>query len=172
MTTFSFHKPIEDIEEPVLLEEDWYKARISKSPSIEPNKAMKESSENEKAGHNLVISLRLTGNTLEGADGRMFTLYPPWPSEKDETLYDGRGMKLSDAKIQRIAGIVDGFGGLVDGTDIMLEEGMEGFVYITRGLDQQGQEMQNNIDLFSGVRKVEELEGEIERGPLEEDAPF
>ena len=158
MPTFTFPKPIEEIEEPILLEEDWFKSRICAPPSIEPNNAMKTDPNSEKAGHNLVIPVILTGNDVEGADGRRFTLYPPWPSEKDEGLYDGRGMKLSDAKMERIAGIVGGFGGLVEGTDVMLEEGMEGYVFVNREMDKQGQNIVNNVDLFSGVKSVEEIE--------------
>jgi hypothetical protein len=155
MPTFSFAKPIEDVEEPVLLEEDWYLARIAKAPSLEPNKAKQEDPESEKAGDNLVIALGL----IEGeANGRRFTLYLPWPSAKDENLYDGIGMKQSDAKMERIADFVTKFGGVSDGTDVMIEENMEGYVYVTRGLDQQGQRMLNSVDPFAGFKSVEDFE--------------
>ena len=155
MPTFSFAKPIEDVEEPVLLEEGWYRAAIKATPTIEPNKAKKENPEAEKAGDNLVIAIGLT----EGeAAGRRFKLFLPWPSLEDEDKYDGIGMKVSDAKMQRIADFTTKFGGVSDGTDIMLEENMEGYVYVTKGLDQQGQRIINNVDPFAGFQSVEDIE--------------
>jgi len=156
MPTFSFAKPIEDVEEPVLLEEDWYLARIAKAPSIEPNKAKRENPESKKAGDNLVINLSL----VEGeANGRRFNLYLQWPSLEDEDVYNGVGMKVSDAKMERIVDFTTKFGGVSDGTDVILEENMEGYVYVTRGLDQQGQKMINSVDPFAGFKSVEDLEG-------------
>jgi len=155
MPTFSFAKPIEDVEEPVLLEEGWYRAAIKTTPTIEPNKAKKANPEDEKAGDNLVIAIGLT----EGeASGRRFKLFLPWPSLEDEDKYDGIGMKVSDAKMQRIADFTTKFGGVSDGTDIMLEENMEGYVYVTKGLDQQGQRIINNVDPFAGFQSVEDIE--------------
>lgn len=165
MPTFTFAKPIEDVEEPILLEEDWYRARIATSPTIAPNKAKQADPESEKAGDNLEVSLRL----VEGeADGRRFKLYLPWASLEDEDKYDGIGMKVSDAKMERIADFTVKFGGVVEGTDIVLEENMEGYVYVTRGLDQQGQRMINNVDPFAGFKSVEDLETESS-GPTSED---
>ena len=159
MPTFSFAKPIEDVEEPVLLEEGWYRAAIKTTPTIEPNKAKKANPEDEKAGDNLVIAIGLT----EGeASGRRFKLFLPWPSLEDEDKYDGIGMKVSDAKMQRIADFTTKFGGVSDGTDIMLEENMEGYVYVTKGLDQQGQRIINNVDPFAGFQSVEDIEQQTE----------
>lgn len=159
MSTFSFPKPVEDIEEPVLLEEDWYLCEIAGKPEKRTNRA--------ETGQNLVIPIRLTGNNVEGANGRRYTLYPPWPSDADESQYDGRGMKLSDAKIQRIAGIVEGFGGVVDGTDIMLEEGMQGYVRIVQAMDQAGENIVNNVDLFSGVKNPQAVEVATDSTPFD-----
>ena len=165
MPTFSFAKPIEDVEEPVLLEEGWYRAAIKTTPTIEPNKAKKENPENEKAGDNLVIAIGLS----EGeATGRRFKLFLPWPSLEDEDKYDGIGMKVSDAKMERIADFTTKFGGVSDGTDIMLEENMEGYVYVTKGLDQQGQRIINSVDPFAGFQSVEDIEA-TERS---DEAPF
>jgi len=159
MPTFTFSKPIEDVEEPILLEEDWQRAKIAAPPAIAPNKAKQADPESEKAGDNLEIALCL----LEGeANGRRFKLYLPWPSLADEGKYDGIGMKVSDAKMERIADFTVKFGGIVEGTDVMLEENMEGYVYVTRGLDQQGQRMINSVDPFAGFKSVEELETEGE----------
>lgn len=155
MPTFSFAKPIEDIEEPILLEEDWYRARITGQPAIAPNKKKQSDPEQEGAGDNLEISLQLQGGE---AQGRGMKIWLAWPSLADEDQYDGRGMKKSDAKMERIADFTTKFGGVSDGTDIMLEENMEGYVYVVRGLDQQGENMINSIDSFANFKSVEDLE--------------
>ena len=164
MPTFSFAKPIEDVEEPILLEEDWYRARISAPPVIAPNKKKVADAEQDGAGDNLEVNLQLQGGE---AQGRGMKIWLPWPSLADEDEYDGRGMKKSDAKMERIADFTVKFGGVSDGTDIVLEENMEGYVYVTRGLDQQGEKMINNIDTFAGFKSVEDLE---ESAP--DEAPF
>lgn len=160
MPTFSFPKPIEDVEEPILLDEDWYNCRIYKKPEIKANKAMREDPQSENAGKNLEIAVKLTGNAAEGSEGRMFILYVPWPSEKDEGKYDIRGMKLVDAKMQRIAEITEGFGGVIDGTDFILEENMEGFIFVNRQVSIETGELINGVHLFSGVKSVAEMETE------------
>jgi hypothetical protein len=166
MPTFTFVKPIEDVEEPILLEEDWYLSTIKTTPTIAPNKAKQADPESEKAGDNLEIALALVGGE---AEGRRFKLYLPWPSLEDEDKYDGIGMKVSDAKMERIADFTTKFGGVSEGTDILLEENMQGYVYVTRGLDQQGQRMINNVDPFAGFKSVEELETEGSDAPVNED---
>jgi len=178
MPTFSFAKPIEDVEEPILLEEGWCRAKIVAPPAIAPNKKKVADPESEGAGDNLEVSLMLLG---ADAEGRRLKIWLPWPSLQDEDSYDGRGMKKSDAKMERIAEFTVKFGGVSDGTDIMLEENMEGFVYIVQTLDQQGEKIINNIDTFAGFRSVEEFE-EDEAPPLgdntggmeekEEELPF
>ena len=157
MPTFSFQKPIEDVEEPILLEEDWYRARIAKTPTIEPNKKKQEDPNQEGAGDNLNVSLSLRGGE---AEGRRFKLYLPWPSLADENEYDGIGMKKSDVKMERIADFTVKFGGISEGTDVVLEENMEGFVYVTRGLDQSSQRMINSVNPFAGFKSVEDSDGE------------
>jgi len=158
MPTFTFQKPIEDVEEPILLEEGWERARIAGAPVLEPNKAKKANPEDEKAGDNLVIPIALTQGD---ADGRRFKIFLPWPAPGDDEKYDGIGKKVGDAKMERIADFTIKFGGVSEGTDIMLEENMEGYVYVTQGLDQQGQNIINQIDTFgAGFQSVEEMETE------------
>ena len=156
MPTFTFAKPIEDVEEPILLEEGWERARIVVIPTIEPNNKKKADPEQDGAGDNLVVSVMLT----EGdANGRRFKLFLPWPGPGDEDKYDGIGKKVSDGKMERIADFTIKFGGVSEGTDIMLEENMEGYVYVTQGLDQQGQNMINQVDTFgAGFQSIEEME--------------
>ena len=165
MPTFTFQKPVEDIEEPILLDEDWYRARIAKAPTIEPNKKKQDDPNQEGAGDNLIISLSLIG---QEADGRRFKLYLPWPSVEDEDKYDGIGMKVSDAKMERIADFTVKFGGISEGTDVVLEEGMEGFVYVTQGLDQAGQRVINSVDPFAGFKSTEDAEEGEEFSSMEE----
>lgn len=156
MPTFTFQKPIEDVEEPILLEEGWERARIVVIPTIEPNNKKKADPEQDGAGDNLVVSVMLT----EGdANGRRFKLHLPWPGPGDEDKYDGIGKKVSDGKMERIADFTIKFGGVSEGTDIVLEENMEGYIYITQGLDQQGQDIINQVDTFgAGFQSIEEME--------------
>ena len=163
MPTFTFSKPIDDIEEPQLLEEDWYLAEISATPTLEKNKKMEDDPNQEGAGYNLVVKVKL----IEGeALNRRFNLYLPWPSVADEDAYDGVGMKVSDAKMQRIANFTTKFGGIADGTDVVLEEGMRGYLYVLTELAQDGQTMRNNVDTFrAGFKSVEDLLEEEESAP-------
>lgn len=156
MPTFTFQKPIEDVEEPILLDEGWERARIVVAPTIEPNKKKKADPNQDGAGDNLVVPLML----VEGdADGRRFKLFLPWPGPGDEDKYDGIGKRVSDGKMERIADFTVKFGGISEGTDIMLEENMEGYVYVTQGLDQQGQNIINQLDAFgAGFQSIEEME--------------
>ncbi len=118
MPTFGFNKPIDDIEDPVLLPEDWYTFRVSKDPTIEDNKKAKDGlSGEEGAGKNLVVKLTTVSDDPE-FNGRMLTIWLPYPSEHDESQYDGIGQKKSDAKMQRIIGFVEAFGGRVGVDDL------------------------------------------------------
>lgn len=148
MSTFKFKKDISEIEDPVLLEEGWYLTRISKPPEIAQNK--------DKTGENLVIRVRTIVEEDDTASNRMLTMWLPMPKDEDEEEYDGRGQKISDAKMNRIAEFVEKFGGDVEGDEFVINEGMRGFVYVVQQLDQAGNDLVNGINSFSGFRSEEE----------------
>jgi len=149
MPTFTFPKPVEDIEEPVLLEEDWYLGEICGKPEIKPNKAMQDDPQSEKAGHNLVVPVKLLEDL---ATGRRFTLYFPWPREGDERAYTTSGQSWLDKKMTDISQFAESFGGSVEGTDVLIQEGLRGYVYVNQGLDMSGQNIQNSVDIFAGFK--------------------
>jgi len=143
MTTFEFNKRIDEIEEPVLLPEDWYPFRISEEPELAENKA--------KTGKNLVIRLEcISDNPIY--KGRIFTIWLAWPSVEDSSSYTARGENLYDLKMRRIAGFVEAFEGSVQGSTIDIVRGGRGLAYVTVGLDQQGKGPVNSIDSFSGFK--------------------
>ena len=149
MPTFTFPKPVEDIEEPVLLEEDWYLGEICGPPEQKKNKAMQDDPSSEKAGFNLVVPVKLLEDL---AAGRRFTLYFPWPKEADARTYTTSGQTWLDKKMTDISQFAEAFGGSVEGTDVILQEGLRGYVYVNQGLDQSGQNIQNNVDIFAGFK--------------------
>lgn len=151
MGTFTFTKSVDDIEEPKLLEEDWYLGEIVQDPELAPNKKMQEDPNQDGAGHNLVIPVKL----LEGeALGRRFTLYLGWPNLNDEKVYTSGGQKVSDRKMQNVVDFTEAFGGSVEGTDVQLVGGLRGYIYVNQGLDMSGQKIQNNVDIFAGFKSA------------------
>lgn len=154
MSTFEFSKDVDDIEEPLLLPEDWYTVQIFKEPEILPNNKMKVDPEQEGAGHNLVVKLKTTDQEPE-FNGRVLTVWLPWPGPNDEEIYTGKGQKQSDAKMERVVEFALAFGGEVDGKKISLATGLEGSCYIVQGLDQAGKDVINSIDTFSGFRSID-----------------
>jgi hypothetical protein len=158
MTTLSFSKSVDDIEEPELIPEDWYVFRVSEPPSVEENKAMKaKKSYADGAGKNLVISLRLISDIQEYS-GRTFKLYLPYPVEEDLNQYDGRGMLKYDAKLARIAEFAEKATGCnVEGSEITILPNAQVGLYLTQGLDQAGVNLTNSLDWFQGFMAPDEI---------------
>lgn len=158
MTTLTFDKNIEDIEEPILLPEDWYIFRVTEPPKIEDNKAKKDKKTyTEGAGKNLIISLRSVSENPEHS-GRAFKLYLPYPVAEDMENYDGRGMVKYDAKLERIADFAEkATGCTADGNEITILPNALIGIYVTQSLDQQGEKLTNNLDWFQGFRSPDEI---------------
>jgi hypothetical protein len=164
-TTFEFYKKIEDVEEPVMLEPDWYNVVLAKEPKLAMNSTLKgmvserpteeEIAEaikiNEKAGYNLVLSLK-TEHPDPQKSGMDFTIWLGWPSLEDENRYS-RGQKVSDAKMTRIYLVVEAFGGSIQGNQFALEEGMKANVYIDTRTTQDGNNLENFVDIFNAPIK-------------------
>lgn len=174
MGTFKVGKSVDDIEEPVLMPVDWYEFEISEEPVLKHNNALNNMipedasdqevleaiEQNEKAGLNLVISLR--SESPEALfDGRRLTAWLPYPSIPDEERYDGRGQKVYDAKFTRITDFVTKFGGSMEEnengeTEITLVKGMKGCCYVTQGKIPDREELGNSIDIFAGFKEYGE----------------
>jgi len=149
MTTMKFTKAIDEIEEPEALQEGWYKAQVTIDPLIEPNKKKKAGAAYaDGGGDNLVVKVKLVAPGDPG-DGRVFTIWFPFPSEEDESEYDGIGMLKYDAKMQKIVGFAEAASGCsVDGDEITILANATVGVYVSIGLDQQGDKMINSIEHF------------------------
>ena len=60
MTTMTFSKAVDELSEPVLLEENWYLATVTAEPEIKPNKKKKDGkSYKDGAGDNLIVPIKL-----------------------------------------------------------------------------------------------------------------
>ena len=156
MTTFSFKKPIEEIEEAVLLPEDWYTFKIGeRGMTIQPNAAKKEGqSEEEGAGDTFAGFLFVTDNVPE-YNGRQLPLWLSWPSEADEEKWTRDGMKVYDAKMKRIVEFIQAFRGDVDGSDVSIDSGATGQAYVIQKMNRAGTDLENSIDIYSGFKKVD-----------------
>jgi hypothetical protein len=159
----SFGKEIEDIEKPELMPADYYLFRVSGKPRVEDNaaqKALKEGKDPGKKapGQNWVVPLRSISETPE-LDGRAFNVYLPLPSEADMKAFDMRGQRVYDAKMERIVGFVEKFGGTAKGRDVTLQVGCIGGIQVIQQLDARSGEITNALNIFSraGVKSAEEM---------------
>jgi len=83
MAEFEFLKDMGDIEEPILLSEDWYTVKVVDQPKVEKNAAARDGKSYEDgAGMNLEIPVRVISDIPEES-GRSFRLYIPFPVEED-----------------------------------------------------------------------------------------
>jgi len=164
MGTFSFKKSIADVEDPVLLPEDWYDFEIYKEPEIRPNYSLSQEinedtpleeieklmAGNEKLGYNLVVYLE-SESPDDVYNGRKMKANLPWPSDADEELYDAIGQKVYDAKMQRIEKFADAFVGSFEDKELTLMVGAKGAAYVTvtpGGTIPGREEDSNNIDVY------------------------
>lgn len=155
MGTFGFDKEVEQIEEPTLMLEDWYVARVVEEPKKLPNKKkMAKLSYKEGAGDNLVIKLAVEHPQAE-FNGRRFTLWLPFPDKEDLNHYDSRGMRVYDAKLERIASFSRACGHVASGSTLDINAGDKLKIYVNVSLDQTGQKMVNNLDSFGGFQPVD-----------------
>ena len=170
MATFVMPKSVDDIQEPILLPEDWYVCRITKEPTLEDNRTAALLKKGEmspddpkaaKAGKNIVVSLATVSDIPE-YNGRMFTLWLPYPGPGDDSRYDGRGQSYEDSKIARIAEYCKAFSGRGDGSDMNFAEGMQAQVYVIQQLNLSGTKMTNSINLFAGAKAVESEDSAVD----------
>uniref|UniRef100_A0A6M3JM72 Uncharacterized protein n=1 Tax=viral metagenome TaxID=1070528 RepID=A0A6M3JM72_9ZZZZ len=168
--TFGFNKGVDDIEEPILLPEEWYDMEICDEPRLSPNKALfdlvgqdatLEETEtalvaDPKAGINLVLNMEVDSSD-DAFNGRKMKVWLPYPSPIDAERFDHRGQKLYDAKMQRCVELTEAFGGDVSEnengeTEITLTKGLRGQCYVIQQRSQSGEELVNSIDTFQGFK--------------------
>ena len=147
MATFKLPKNVEDIQEPELLPEDWYRLRISTEPKAELNKA--------KTGSNIVLEFRVVSDNPE-YNGRGFKKWLSLPSTADEQKTTAMGGTVADFKSKMIAAFVSAFNGEeVTGDEINLDQGMEAMFYVVTQLSQDQSREINALDDKNAPRPVE-----------------
>ena len=187
MTTFEFEKDVRDIEEPKLLDVDWYMVRVLKDPKILPNEALrtavpgdnppkkalnKACKDDPKCGFTCFIGVGTLSPDPE-FEGRELTIMLPFPSKADLGRRDRDGMVLYDAKMQRITQICEKAGGEVEGKSASIAIGMEFQVYVKQRNKRDSSGLENVIDIFAGFKGKgeeggeEDLEGMFEDGEEE-----
>ena len=171
--TFNVGIGKEDIQEPVLLAEDWYQAEITREPYEDKNAAWKTAGEdleideaysiNEKVGKNIVINTKLISDIPE-AHGRTFTKWLPLPNKFDEGQYMNDGQPRPDWKADIIHKWAEAFGGGSDGAEASLGKGQKAMIYIVVGKDMDEETDINQISMNVDPRNLDigksGLEGE------------
>ena len=153
MSELEFGKSIDEIEAPELLPEGWYEMEVTQEPEVLPNEAFKNNPADEKAGHNWVVRMKTVADEPI-YDGRRFTIWLGVPKKEDENKYTSQGQKIYDAKMQRIVGFVEAFGGLTSGKSVSLRMGSHGQCYVLQQINKQSNVVENTIDIFNqGFKK-------------------
>lgn len=163
MATFNVGIGKEDIQEGVLLPEDWYTVQITREPYEDKNAAWKEAGDklsieeagriNQKAGKNIVINLKVISDVPEFS-GRNFTKWLSLPSVLDEGLYMNDGQPKADWKASKIFKWVEAFGGAAEGAEASLATGAKGLVYVVQGKDRDGETDVNEISMNVDPRSL------------------
>lgn len=153
--TLSFNKDVDDIEEPLLMPEEWYIFEVAKKPETRKNKAMEENPSSEKAGHNWVVQLRSLVDEAPEFTGRIFNLNFPLPADGDDEKYTPRGMLVYDQKMERIANFCLSFQGTAVGTDVSIPIKGKGQGYMKQGIGLDG-EIVNELSPFGEFKPLDE----------------
>ncbi len=159
MATFNLGKRRDDLEEPVLLAEDWYTVEITREPYEAKNRKWKDGGENnpaeeiQGAGKNIVINTRVDSDIPEAA-GRNFTKWLSLPNPSDEQMFMNDGQPKADWKLDQIFKWVEAFQGDESGEEVSLGAGAKAQVYIIQGLGLDGETMENQISMNVDPRPV------------------
>ena len=146
MATFNVGIGKDDVQEGVLLPEDWYTMEIVREPYEDKNSHWKAAGENlpfsdahainSKAGKNIVVPLQVESEIPEFS-GRGFTKWLPLPNAGDENLFMNDGQPKADWKAGIIHKWVEAFGGVSEGGEVSLGKGQKGFVYVLQEPDNR-----------------------------------
>jgi hypothetical protein len=163
MATFNVGVGKDDIQEAILLPEDWYKMEIFKEPTEAKNRAWTDVGEsltleaakniNEKAAKNIVIHLKVISDVPEH-NGRMLTKWLPLPNQFDEGQYTNRGQHVPDSKAEVIFKWAEAFGGTIEGSEASLSIGQKAYVYVIQDEDLEGEPV-NAISMNVNPRSLE-----------------
>lgn len=177
MPTFKFKKKVEDIEEPKLLDTDWYLHRVSKEVRIMPNEALRNivgdkasekamqkaciEDKNEKAGFTMFVNCEIVSPDPD-FNGRESTIMLPYPSDADLERRDRKGMIKYDAKMELIASLIEAAGGSVDGEEAEgLQVGATFQAYVKQQRQRNKEALENRVDIFAGFKGADESVEEL-----------
>lgn len=192
MTTFEFEKDVGDIEEPKLLDVDWYTVVVARDVAVSPNEALrtavpgdnppkkaldKACTEDKKCGFTCFIPVMVKSPDPDFM-GRELTIMLPYPSKADLDRRDKNGMVLYDSKMQRITQICAKAGGEVEGRRASITKGMEFQVYVKQQNKRDSSGLENRVDIFAGFKGLgeeggdEDLEGMFAGDKADPEIPF
>ncbi len=152
---FKLPKNIDDISDGELLPEDYYVMRIMKEPVVAENaKAREGLSEEDGAGKNVVLSLRVQSDKPE-FNGRGFTKYLGIPNKADKNRFNSfTGQSYEDMKMQSLANWSSAFSGAeASGKGVSFEAGQEAWVYVAIGKDFRDADKDANVLDFNAQPK-------------------
>lgn len=174
--TFELGKRKEDLQEPVLLAEDWYKMEIVKDMFQSKNSKWRDVDENadpatiEGAGYSFVLQMKVVSDIVE-ENGRRLTKWLSCPNPTDEGRFTNDGQPMEDWKLDEIYKWVEAFTGSIDGSTVGLKAGSQGQVYVTQGLGRDKETIENQIPFSPAPKKI----GNGDEGPPDagdDDIPF
>jgi len=171
MATFNVGIGKDDIQEPILLVEDWYEAEITREPYEDKNSHWKGVGENlslddahrvnEKVGKNIVVNLKINSEIPE-AHGRTFTKWLSLPNKFDEGLYMNNGQPRADWKADIIHKWAEAFGGGSEGADASFAEGQKALIYVIVEKDRDEETDINAISMNVNPRSLTAGESGLE----------
>lgn len=163
-------KSFDDVESPVLLDEDWYPMRLVKDPEIKPNGVLRtymkdrgiknaesalEAAINEGytddddkyPGFNWVLSLRVIDEDPM-INGRAFTVWLQLPNKGDSGRRNFEGQLVEDAKMETISKYLAAFhNGPPSGEEAYLEANMAAmFCVVQEPSFRDESKMVNSVD--------------------------
>jgi len=150
VATFNLGGDVDNIQEPVLLPNDKYALIIYAEPERLPNKTLRDNGEDaDGAGYNIVIRTKVyLPDTPEFHGRQMNTIYLPMVKDGDDEKYNNRGMTIKDAKLERCAEVVNGFGGTVMGDTVTISKGMMAVGTIIQKKNDLTGKMENELQVF------------------------
>ena len=164
MATFNVGIGKDDIQEGVLLPEDWYTMELSRDPYEDKNSHWKEAGEglslddaikiNPKCGKNIIVHLKVISEIPE-YNGRAMTKWLSLPHKYDEGQHMNDGQPKADWKASVIHKWVEAFGGLSEGAEVSFAEGQKALVYVITEKDRQDeQKLINAISMNVDPRAI------------------
>lgn len=164
--TFDMGGSVDDIMEPELVPVGWVTMEIADDPVLTPNSVKRDAGcekaadacDVDGAGNNIRLDLTLQMPEIPEFHLRRYTVWLGQPAVGDDTKINPYShMRKDHEKIDRIADWSSKFSGkTVTGRNAIFGKGMQAKLYMTQRKKRDGSGMENQIDVFAGVRALEE----------------